>query len=208
MPRNYTRSTEALRRVVRLHYIYTNKAEYCHRSSSVYELLKRLNDLGLGCHIGHLSYAGSGDADDVGVVSLSVRALQQMPDEEVIVVCKINLLNRCASVHLNITAPVYNTSGADPGFLKGGGVQIRSTSKKGGARWGANFGPNVKKPTSCHKRGGPDPLDPPPLDPPLHMFFYALETVLHITIHTCTCTLCSTNKIRICLTQTTHHSAT
>ena len=53
-------------------------------------------------------------------------------------------------------------SGADPGFLKGGGVQIRSTSKKGGARRGANFGPNVKKPTSWHKRGGPDPLPPPP----------------------------------------------
>ena len=51
--------------------------------------------------------------------------------------------------------------GADPGFLKGGGVQIRSTSKKGGARRGSNFGPNVKKPTSWHKRGGPDPPDPP-----------------------------------------------
>ena len=45
--------------------------------------------------------------------------------------------------------------GADPGFLKGGGgVQIRSTSKKGGARRGSNFGPNVKKPTPWHKRGG------------------------------------------------------
>ena len=39
-------------------------------------------------------------------------------------------------------------------FEKGGGVQIRSTSKKGGARRGSNFGPNVKKPTSWHKRGG------------------------------------------------------
>ena len=47
------------------------------------------------------------------------------------------------------------SSGADPGFVKGGGVQIRSTSKKGGgARRGANFGPNVKKPTSWHKGGG------------------------------------------------------
>ena len=38
-------------------------------------------------------------------------------------------------------------------------------SQKGGS----NFGPNVKKPTSWPKRGGPDPLDPPPppLDPPL-----------------------------------------
>ena len=40
-------------------------------------------------------------------------------------------------------------------FERGGGVQIRSTSKKGGARRGSNFGPNVKKPTSWHKRGGP-----------------------------------------------------
>ena len=60
--------------------------------------------------------------------------------------------------------------GADPGFLKGG-VQIRCTSKKGGgARRGSNFGPNVKKPTSWHKRGVPP--GPPPLDPPLinHMW--------------------------------------
>ena len=53
------------------------------------------------------------------------------------------------------------------GFLKGGGVQIRSTSKKGGQTGGANFGPNVKKPTSWHKRGGQTPWTPPPLDPPL-----------------------------------------
>ena len=33
------------------------------------------------------------------------------------------------------------------------------TFTKGG---GSNFGPNVKKPTSWPKRGGPDPLDPPP----------------------------------------------
>ena len=43
-------------------------------------MLKRLNDSGLGCHVSHLSYAGSGYADDVGVVSPSVRALQQMLD--------------------------------------------------------------------------------------------------------------------------------
>ena len=54
-------------------------------------------------------------------------------------------------------------AGADPGFLKGGGIHPRSTSKKGGgSKRGSNFGPNVKKPTSWPKRGGPDPLDPPP----------------------------------------------
>ena len=52
-------------------------------------------------------------------------------------------------------------TGADPGFLKGGRVHIRSTSKKGGARWGSNFGPNVKKPTSWHKRGVQTPWTPP-----------------------------------------------
>ena len=41
-------------------------------------------------------------------------------------------------------------------------VQIRSTSKKGGARRGSNCGPNVKKPTSWHKRGGSGPPGPPP----------------------------------------------
>ena len=52
-------------------------------------------------------------------------------------------------------------SGADPGFLKGGGVQIRSTSKKRGGRRGSYFGPNVKKPIHRGTKGGPDPLDPP-----------------------------------------------
>ena len=49
-------------------------------------------------------------------------------------------------------------------FERGG--QIRSTIKKGGgAKRGSNFGPNVKKPTSWHKREGPDPLTPPPPPP-------------------------------------------
>ena len=43
-----------------------------------------------------------------------------------------------------------------------GGVHLRSTSKKRGVQEGGNFGPNVKKPISCPKNGGPDPLDPPP----------------------------------------------
>ena len=66
------------------------------------------------------------------------------------------------------TRPVIHSQGRIQDFWKGGGVQIRSTSKKGGGRRGSNFGPNVKKPTSWHKRGGgADPLDPPPLGPPL-----------------------------------------
>ena len=62
-------------------------------------------------------------------------------------------------------------AGADPGFLKWGGgeggVQSRSTSKKGGgARRGSNFGTNVKKPTSWQKGGVRTPwTPPPPLDP-------------------------------------------
>ena len=42
-------------------------------------------------------------------------------------------------------------------FLKGVGVHLRSTSKKGGSRKGSNFGPNVKKPTSWAKKGGSGP---------------------------------------------------
>ena len=54
-------------------------------------------------------------------------------------------------------------AGADPGFLKGGGGSILGLqAKRGGSKRGSNFGPNVKKPTSWPKRGGPDPLDPPP----------------------------------------------
>ena len=42
------------------------------------------------------------------------------------------------------------------------GVHLRSTSqKKGGSRTGSNFGPNVKKPISWPRKGGPDP--PPPV---------------------------------------------
>ena len=49
-------------------------------------------------------------------------------------------------------------------FLKGGGFLLRSTSKKrkkgGGGQEGSNFRPNVKKPTTWAKQGGPDPLPP------------------------------------------------
>ena len=42
------------------------------------ELLKRLNESGVGCHVGHLSYAGSGYADDVVIISPSICAMQQL----------------------------------------------------------------------------------------------------------------------------------
>ena len=46
---------------------------------------------------------------------------------------------------------------ADPGFLKRGSI-LGLQAKKGGS----NFGPNVKKPISWPKKGGPDPWTPPP----------------------------------------------
>ena len=51
-------------------------------------------------------------------------------------------------------------------FEKGGGVHLRSTSKKKGAgsRRGSNFGPNVKNLYHGPKWGA-DPLDPPPQPP-------------------------------------------
>ena len=42
------------------------------------ELLNRINESGLGCHIGHLSYAGLGYADDVTISTPSVCALQSI----------------------------------------------------------------------------------------------------------------------------------
>ena len=42
------------------------------------ELLCRINDSGVGCHIGHMSFAGSGYADDVVIMAPSVRALQEL----------------------------------------------------------------------------------------------------------------------------------
>ena len=42
------------------------------------ELLNRINESGLGCHIGHLSYAGLGYADEVTISIPSVRALQSI----------------------------------------------------------------------------------------------------------------------------------
>ena len=46
-------------------------------------------------------------------------------------------------------------------FEKGGGVHLKSPSKKGGSRRGSTFGPNVKKPTSWAKKGGSRPHGPP-----------------------------------------------
>ena len=50
-------------------------------------------------------------------------------------------------------------------FERGGGsiLGLQAKKKGGGVQEGSNFGTNVKKPTSWPKRrGGPDPLDPPP----------------------------------------------
>ena len=38
------------------------------------ELLNRINQSGLGCHVGHLSYAGLGYADDVSMLTPSIQA--------------------------------------------------------------------------------------------------------------------------------------
>ena len=40
------------------------------------ELLNIINSSGIGCHIGHISYAGLGYADDLGLITPSVRVLQ------------------------------------------------------------------------------------------------------------------------------------
>ena len=56
-------------------------------------------------------------------------------------------------------------AGADPGFLKGGGVHLRFTSKKKeGPGGGPTLGPMLKSLQRGQKKweGGPDPLPPPP----------------------------------------------
>ena len=42
------------------------------------ELLNRINESGIGCHISHLSFAGLGYADDVGILSPSIEALHEL----------------------------------------------------------------------------------------------------------------------------------
>jgi len=42
------------------------------------ELLCRIINSGLGCHIGHMSFAGIGYADDVAILAPSVRSLQKL----------------------------------------------------------------------------------------------------------------------------------
>lgn len=42
------------------------------------ELLNRINDSGIGCHVGHTSYAGLGYADDVNMLVPSTRGLQKL----------------------------------------------------------------------------------------------------------------------------------
>ena len=54
--------------------------------------------------------------------------------------------------------------GADPGFLKRGKGSILGlqATKGGGVHEAVQIGANVKNPTSSAKKGGADPLDPPP----------------------------------------------
>ena len=56
---------------------------------------------------------------------------------------------------------------ADPGFFKmgGGGVHLRSTSKKGRSRRRPTLVPMLKCLQRGQKKGCPDPLDPHPLYP-------------------------------------------
>ena len=74
-----------------------------------------------------------------------------------------------------VITPVTHTH---PGSATG--VHLRSTSKKGGggSKRGSNFGPNVKKPTSWPKRGGPDPLEGGGLSGPNDFSNYLLVTIL------------------------------
>ena len=44
----------------------------------VYELLNRVNGSGIGCNVGHLSYAGLGYADNVALLTPSIQALQEL----------------------------------------------------------------------------------------------------------------------------------
>ena len=63
-------------------------------------------------------------------------------------------------------------AGADPGFIKRGG-HLRGVHPTKLVQEGVQFWPNVKKPISWAKKGGPDPLDPPPLllDPPMRRVY-------------------------------------
>ena len=40
--------------------------------------MNRLSESGLGCHIGHISYSCLGYADDVGMLSPSIQAMQDL----------------------------------------------------------------------------------------------------------------------------------
>ena len=49
--------------------------------------------------------------------------------------------------------------------MGGGGVRLRSTSKKRGSRRGPTLGPMLESLQHGPKKGGADPLPPSPLDP-------------------------------------------
>ena len=72
-------------------------------------------------------------------------------------------------------------SGADPGLFERGGVQIRSTSKKGGPDGGPILGLMLKSLHRGTKGGGPDPLDPP-LDP---LLVHACTILCEVYIQAC-----------------------
>ena len=62
-------------------------------------------------------------------------------------------------------------TGADPGFLKGGGILGLQAKKGGGFRRGSNFGPNVKKPPTWAKKGGSRTPCPPRRPRAAHALF-------------------------------------
>ena len=76
-------------------------------------------------------------------------------------ICVLSQLLRFPKHIENISNPI--DAGADPGFLKGrggGGSRLGLQAKTGG-QTGGQFWPNVKKPTSWHKRGVQTPWTPP-----------------------------------------------
>ena len=110
-----------------------------------------------------------------------------------------------------VSGPVQGdqgTAGADPGFLKGGGpgadtgffTSTHPPPLGGGCACGhivrvtssdlrkiekhphlLDPPPHVKKPTSWPKRGGPDPLDPPPPGSATELWSYALTRGITVT---------------------------
>ena len=89
---------------------------------------------------------------------------QRLPDIDFVVVVHRDNILVSITLQSSVAVRLFHLASSliltlmDPGFLKGGGVHLRSTNKRGGS----NFGPNVKKPTSWPKRGARTPWTPPP----------------------------------------------